>query len=108
MPGRTRRRNELTRTCRFTVFQVEHLAEKNCRCSFTLHDSTYHFAGEDSTECVVCMSAPKDMAVLPCRHLCMCTACATNHHASSDKCPICRQQVQGLVQLTLGANVSCA
>jgi len=27
---------------------------------------------ENSKECVICMSAPKDTTVLPCRHMCMC------------------------------------
>jgi len=32
---------------------------------------------ENSKECVICMSSPKDTTVLPCRHMCMCrcTAC---------------------------------
>ena len=31
---------------------------------------------ESSSECVVCMSAPRDTLVLPCRHLCLCKGCA--------------------------------
>ena len=41
-------------------------------------------------DCVICMSAPKDTAILPCRHLCMCSACARMHNLHADTCPICR------------------
>lgn len=27
-------------------------------------------------ECVICMTNPKNTAVLPCRHMCMCSSCA--------------------------------
>ncbi|KAJ3321293.1 hypothetical protein HDU76_014128 [Blyttiomyces sp. JEL0837] len=66
-------------------------------------------------ECVVCMSEPKDTAVLPCRHLCLCRGCAEvlrfqgrnnrgNHGANQTgppKCPICRQVFTSLLQLQL-------
>jgi hypothetical protein len=56
-------------------------------------------------ECVICMSEPKDTAVLPCRHLCLCRDCAevlrlqgrrpggnaSSTSAGPPKCPICRQ-----------------
>lgn len=31
-----------------------------------------HNDAENSKECVICMSSPKDTTVLPCRHMCMC------------------------------------
>ena len=33
-------------------------------------------AGEDEdTNCVVCLSEPRDTIMLPCRHLCLCSSC---------------------------------
>ena len=59
---------------------------------------------QDRLECTVCMNAERNVLFLPCSHVAACVGCV----ARLDKCPICRQQVQELVQLTLGANVSCA
>lgn len=37
-----------------------------------------HNDAENSKECVICMSSPKDTTVLPCRHMCMCRSrCAS-------------------------------
>jgi hypothetical protein len=40
--------------------------------------------------CVVCLEAEKSVALLPCRHLCMCAACTRSIMASSKQCPVCR------------------
>ncbi|TPX49619.1 hypothetical protein SeLEV6574_g01350 [Synchytrium endobioticum] len=72
---------------------------------------------ENSTrDCVVCLSELKDTVVLPCRHLCLCTTCASvlrlqgrstsgpSSYASRvgvPKCPICRQPFHALLQITL-------
>ncbi|XP_068661167.1 probable E3 ubiquitin-protein ligase LUL4 [Aristolochia californica] len=50
-------------------------------------------------ECVICMSEPKDTAVLPCRHMCMCSECAKILRFQSNKCPICRQPVEQLIEI---------
>ena len=39
-------------------------------------------------------------SVLPCRHMCLCTDCADVIRHQSNKCPICRQPVQSLLQIT--------
>eukprot|EP00746_Dinoflagellata_sp_MGD_P065549 gnl/MRDRNA2_/MRDRNA2_27304_c0_seq1.p1 gnl/MRDRNA2_/MRDRNA2_27304_c0~~gnl/MRDRNA2_/MRDRNA2_27304_c0_seq1.p1 ORF type:complete len:394 (-),score=59.86 gnl/MRDRNA2_/MRDRNA2_27304_c0_seq1:9-1118(-) len=71
---------------RFTlkeVFGKEKLADNEC---------------EGNTECVICMSEPRDTAVLPCRHLCFCNYCAGIVRIQCDRCPICRQKVSSLLQ----------
>ncbi|XP_058077772.1 probable E3 ubiquitin-protein ligase LUL4 [Magnolia sinica] len=50
-------------------------------------------------ECVICLSEPKDTAVLPCRHVCMCSECAKVLRLQSNKCPICRQPVEQLIEI---------
>ncbi|KAJ6682960.1 E3 UBIQUITIN-PROTEIN LIGASE LUL4 ISOFORM X1-RELATED [Salix koriyanagi] len=56
-------------------------------------------AGVDETdsgkECIICMTEPKDTAVLPCRHMCLCSGCAKELRSRSDRCPICRQSHTG-------------
>jgi len=55
--------------------------------------------GDDNTECVVCMSSPKDTMVLPCRHMCLCNPCAEVLRFETNKCPICRADYHSLLQI---------
>ncbi|TVU19283.1 hypothetical protein EJB05_35422, partial [Eragrostis curvula] len=50
-------------------------------------------------ECVICLTEPRDTAVIPCRHLCMCSECAKALRFQSNKCPICRQPVEKLMEI---------
>ncbi|KAL6191113.1 hypothetical protein ACLB2K_037505 [Fragaria x ananassa] len=52
-------------------------------------------------ECVICMTEPKDTAVLPCRHMCMCSDCAKELRIQSNKCPICRQPIEALIEIKM-------
>mmetsp|Transcript_33339 Transcript_33339/g.48716 ORF Transcript_33339/g.48716 Transcript_33339/m.48716 type:complete len:322 (-) Transcript_33339:62-1027(-) len=58
---------------------------------------------ENSKECVICMSAPKDTTVLPCRHMCMCSDCAKVLRYQTNKCPICRCSVESLLQIKVNS-----
>jgi hypothetical protein len=49
--------------------------------------------------CVICLSDPRDTAVLPCRHMCLCSECAQSLRTQSNKCPICRGPVQSLLHI---------
>ncbi|KAF0696755.1 Aste57867_12514 [Aphanomyces stellatus] len=42
--------------------------------------------------CVVCMATEKTILCLPCRHVCMCEACA--NHEQMQRCPICRLEIE--------------
>ncbi|EKX32919.1 hypothetical protein GUITHDRAFT_98480 [Guillardia theta CCMP2712] len=59
---------------------------------------------ENSKECVICMSAPKDTTVLPCRHMCMCSDCAKVLRYQTNKCPICRCSVESLLQIKVNSS----
>lgn len=54
-------------------------------------------------DCIVCQSEPRDTAVLPCRHMCLCSRCSdyirtrTQYH--SYKCPICREKIGRMMRL---------
>ncbi|OIW15769.1 hypothetical protein TanjilG_04304 [Lupinus angustifolius] len=58
------------------------------------------FDGHDSGgECVICLSEPRDITVLPCRHMCMCSGCANLLKVHTAKCPICRHPVERLLEI---------
>lgn len=54
-------------------------------------------------DCVICMTEPRDTAVMPCRHMCLCGGCAetmrTRVQYRSYRCPICRERVSSLLQI---------
>ncbi|CAI0559757.1 unnamed protein product [Linum tenue] len=56
---------------------------------------------EPGKECVICMTEPKDTAVLPCRHMCMCSECAKELRMQTNKCPICRQPIEELMEIKI-------
>lgn len=55
----------------------------------------------DGPECVICMTETRDTTVLPCRHMCMCSDCAKYLRLQSNKCPICRTNIQSLLQIKI-------
>lgn len=50
-------------------------------------------------ECVICMSDMRDTLILPCRHLCLCQACADSLRYQANNCPICRSPFRALLQI---------
>ncbi|KAM3378205.1 putative E3 ubiquitin-protein ligase LUL4 [Capsicum galapagoense] len=61
---------------------------------------------ESGKECVICMTEPKDTAVLPCRHMCLCSECAKELRHQSNKCPICRQPIEELLEIKVNEAAS--
>lgn len=51
------------------------------------------------SECVVCLSDPREVFVLPCRHLCLCADCAPDYKRQANRCPICRKTIVQMVRL---------
>lgn len=47
-------------------------------------------------ECMVCNSSPSNMIFLPCRHVLACTDCGNK---ITDKCPICRTEIEAKYQI---------
>ncbi|KAI5076337.1 hypothetical protein GOP47_0008402 [Adiantum capillus-veneris] len=52
-------------------------------------------------ECVICLSEQRDTTVLPCRHMCMCSACAKLLQQRTNRCPICRTPVVKLLEIEI-------
>ncbi len=59
------------------------------------------FEDVDGNECVICMSAPRDTTALPCRHMCMCHGCASALKTQTNKCPICRNEIESLLHIKI-------
>mmetsp|Transcript_64615 Transcript_64615/g.178639 ORF Transcript_64615/g.178639 Transcript_64615/m.178639 type:complete len:333 (-) Transcript_64615:170-1168(-) len=77
---------------------------------FVLHDvfgvaskqPVEHDVESGNSDCVICLSEPRDTAVLPCRHMCFCSHCAGIVRLQCNKCPVCRQKVVSLLQFRKG------
>lgn len=54
---------------------------------------------DNGAECVICMSDIRDTLILPCRHLCLCNACADSLRYQANNCPICRAPFRALLQI---------
>ncbi len=50
-----------------------------------------------STECVICLTNPKDTIAKPCKHVSLCNSCAFVVFNSERKCPICRQGISEII-----------
>eukprot|EP01112_Ceratiomyxa_fruticulosa_P017957 TRINITY_DN5681_c0_g1_i2.p1 TRINITY_DN5681_c0_g1~~TRINITY_DN5681_c0_g1_i2.p1 ORF type:complete len:452 (-),score=113.66 TRINITY_DN5681_c0_g1_i2:246-1601(-) len=59
--------------------------------------------GGENRECVVCMTEPRDTIVLPCRHCCLCGACAEMMRFQTNKCAICRSAVKSFLKVSLSS-----
>ncbi|KAJ8902910.1 hypothetical protein NDN08_006228 [Rhodosorus marinus] len=57
----------------------------------------------NESECVICLSEEREIAILPCRHLCLCGNCAQSFfQRQSDRCPVCRVRVENMLRISLG------
>jgi hypothetical protein len=52
-------------------------------------------AAEARHECIVCVDAPRSIALAPCGHVCSCEDCA----GDLQQCPICRQAIDGRLKV---------
>lgn len=42
--------------------------------------------------CIVCMENPREVILLPCKHVCLCEDCAEKINR---KCPVCDKRIEG-------------
>ncbi|KAL9142652.1 hypothetical protein ABFS82_14G183800 [Erythranthe guttata] len=56
---------------------------------------------DSGNECIICLTEVKNTAVLPCRHMCMCSDCAKELRLQSNKCPVCRQPIEELLEIKI-------
>ncbi|KAF8086268.1 hypothetical protein N665_0630s0018 [Sinapis alba] len=67
-------------------------------------DDSSDDGNDPGKECVICLSEPRDTTVLPCRHMCMCSGCAKVLRFQTNRCPICRQPVERLLEIQVHGN----
>ncbi|XP_042017043.1 probable E3 ubiquitin-protein ligase LUL4 isoform X2 [Salvia splendens] len=56
---------------------------------------------DSGKECIICLTEDKNTAVLPCRHMCLCSDCAKELRIQSNKCPVCRQPIEELLEIKI-------
>ena len=55
-------------------------------------------AASGEHDCVVCLDEQKSVLIMPCRHLCLCEACAVQvMSAPLVRCPVCRGKVASII-----------
>jgi hypothetical protein len=68
----------------------------------TLRTEDDEEASNEADECVICKTNKRKAFCVPCGHLCVCNECGlhlfdrSGSRQSSEKCPMCRNQLQGL------------
>ncbi|XP_025017525.1 E3 ubiquitin-protein ligase MGRN1-like isoform X2 [Tetranychus urticae] len=84
----------------YLIQEVYGIENKNTvRSSFGKpHYSSDEEIEDNGSECVICMSESRDTLILPCRHLCLCNACADSLRYQANNCPICRSPFRALLQ----------
>ncbi|CAN8269514.1 unnamed protein product [Cochlearia groenlandica] len=61
-------------------------------------------ANDQGEKCVVCLSEPRDTAVYPCRHMCLCKGCTKVLRLETNRCPICRRPVEKFMEIKVSGN----
>ncbi|RKP26963.1 hypothetical protein SYNPS1DRAFT_27366 [Syncephalis pseudoplumigaleata] len=61
--------------------------------------TTKSTSADESDICVICIADPSTVAVLPCRHRCLCADCAEELRSRSCFCPICRQAFHTMIRI---------
>jgi E3 ubiquitin-protein ligase MUL1 len=75
----------------------EHRLRRRRRSADTGNSSqTGAAADNEQTSCVICMEKSREVVVLDCGHICMCSDCALQL-PSPKRCPVCRQAVARII-----------
>jgi len=54
----------------------------------------------DDALCLICLTEARGVMMLPCRHVCLCSACAQEMRGHANfNCPVCRADVHTLMQI---------
>jgi hypothetical protein len=86
-----------------TVSSSSSSAAKRRRPKTDLLESKDIYGIEDNEpDCIVCLSAPKDATILPCRHFCVCFTCMVK----LEKCPVCRCKIKSYMRIHVPENLA--
>jgi len=82
------------------VSNVDHTTVcKDLSVSAAKLDNLKRFDARQGSECVVCLDRPRDHAVMPCAHFCLCTDCSAAIVRRSNACPICSTPIRNVVKI---------
>lgn len=91
----------------FTIMELYGIRETQqqdgaARLAAGAGDAAIAADAEGQAFCVVCLTEPKDTALLPCGHLCVCYDCGASLRLNPlrNRCPLCRQAVHDLTHFT--------
>lgn len=65
-----------------------------------LFDVQEMFGLDDNMDCTICFTNPKDVVLLPCRHVNMCHECHSNSNNPVTTCPVCRVEIKSFMRFT--------
>jgi hypothetical protein len=51
---------------------------------------------QEKLECIICLERQRDVALLPCKHFCVCVQC---YFGLQEKCPTCQQDVTDFLKV---------
>ena len=57
---------------------------------------------QETRRCVVCMRAQREVCLLPCRHVVLCSPCAAHierSEAMASRCPLCRVEIESTLRV---------
>ena len=72
-------------------------AASRMACPEMVPSASEDAAQDVSESCTICMSSPRAVRFLPCRHAVMCEVCAMTEMKRTGNCSHCRRPVEGLV-----------
>lgn len=55
----------------------------------------------EGKECLICLSEPRNMIIMPCAHLCVCSECGNQIQQHNYQCPVCRGPISSLVKFDI-------
>ncbi|UJR14462.1 hypothetical protein I4U23_001459 [Adineta vaga] len=92
---------DLTMACLILKKQIDHI--KGCRDKIitpskalqSQNSSSSSSSKQSTGECLICLTEEKQLACMPCGHLCACVSCGY----ALRTCPICRQTIQCFVRI---------
>ncbi|CAF0743855.1 unnamed protein product [Adineta ricciae] len=93
---------DLSTACLILKKQIDHI--KGCKdniltpCDASKSEDSSQSSKQSLGECFICLTEEKQLACMPCGHLCACVVCGY----ALRTCPMCRQTIQGFDIAVIG------
>ena len=73
---------------------------KNAESSSPLWEELNHCTAKDDLECCICKYSVMSVQLRPCQHKCFCFECYVTMRLDKDNCPLCRDDILGIVRFS--------